>query len=98
NLRPNPDMTTYVKTGESINYSGYSNAEMDALLQQGNMETDPAKRHVIYDKVQELMAKDLPFIGLYAEHPLGAVSKKVKGAEPDGPRMFLNIQDWDIEN
>jgi peptide/nickel transport system substrate-binding protein len=91
-----PDVSIYFKTNG--NYAGYSNPEMDALLDQGLKETDSAKRHVIYDKVQNLVAKELPQLTLYADFRMGAVSKKVKGAEPRDVGMLINVHEWDIEN
>lgn len=94
-----PDVSYYFKTGlTSTNYSSYSSKEMDSLLEQGMQETDPAKRRLVYDKVQELIEKDLPQVLLYADYRLKAVSKKVKVGEPKDMGTLINVHEWDIEN
>jgi len=46
------------------NASGYSTPEMDALWDQSTTEADPIKRQAIFQKIQELAVKDLPYIWL----------------------------------
>jgi peptide/nickel transport system substrate-binding protein len=43
------------------NGAGYSNPEVDTLLDQGAREVDPAKRTPIYRKLQEIAVRDLPY-------------------------------------
>ncbi|MBQ0711280.1 MULTISPECIES: ABC transporter substrate-binding protein [unclassified Ochrobactrum] len=47
-------------TGGNIN--GYSNPEVDALLDQGAHEQDDAKRKEIYSKVQKILSHDVPMV------------------------------------
>jgi peptide/nickel transport system substrate-binding protein len=44
------------------NGAGYSNPEVDTLLDQGAREVDPAKRTPIYRKLQEIAVRDLPYM------------------------------------
>ena len=44
------------------NGAGYSNPEVDALLDQGAREVDPVKRTPIYRKLQEIAVRDLPYM------------------------------------
>ena len=44
------------------NMAGYCNPEVDALFEAGAEETDLAKRQVIYQKVQEILTEDLPYL------------------------------------
>jgi peptide/nickel transport system substrate-binding protein len=44
------------------NGEGYSNPEVDALFDQGAREPNQAKRAVIYKKIQEILARDLPLL------------------------------------
>jgi peptide/nickel transport system substrate-binding protein len=64
-----PDVTYTILYSKSIgsawNTSRYSNAEMDTLLEQGRAELDQTKRAAIYDKVQKLVAQDVPYIPYY---------------------------------
>ena len=42
------------------NNGGYSNPGIDALLDSGSVETDPARRQEIYSEVQAILAEDVP--------------------------------------
>ncbi|MCA1299571.1 ABC transporter substrate-binding protein [Stappia indica] len=52
------------RSGGSTNVFKYANAELDALLDQGREETDPAGRREIYGKVQGMLACDGPAVFL----------------------------------
>ncbi len=47
------------------NRTRFQNAELDRLTELGEVTTDPAKRREIYWKVQELVSRELPYIGLW---------------------------------
>ena len=49
-----------------MNMGFYDNAEVDALLDEGAVTTDAAKRKEIYDEVQALNAIELPYIHLFS--------------------------------
>ena len=48
-----------------ISSSYYANAEVDALLDEGRVETDPAKRQEIYARVNAILAEEVPDIFAY---------------------------------
>lgn len=84
---PDPDQYNYwhssaIDTG--FNDWCYSNAEADSLLVAGRRETDPAKRKVIYDKWQEVLAEDVASVFLYHPQALGGLNKKFTGMT-EGP-------------
>lgn len=43
-----------------VNNSPYINHEVDDLFDQQRMQTDPARRKAIYDRIQEIIWQDLP--------------------------------------
>jgi len=47
------------------NRGRYSNPQIDRLLEQGRMTTDIATRKLIYRRVQEILAEDLPYVPLW---------------------------------
>lgn len=47
-------------TGGNVN--GYSNPEVDALLDQGAHEQDEAQRKLIYSKVQQIISREVPLV------------------------------------
>ncbi|MCH7809162.1 MAG: peptide ABC transporter substrate-binding protein [Chloroflexi bacterium] len=49
----------------SNNEAGYSNPEVDALLDQADRETDEATRLELYQQAEELIVDDMPWAPLY---------------------------------
>ena len=47
------------------NGANYSNAEFDALLDQSDSETDPAKRDELLCQLQTMLVEDAPSIWMY---------------------------------
>lgn len=65
--RADPDLNVYQFFYSTSNrgYVQYSNPEMDKLLTAGRETLDPAKRVEIYEKVSDLLAKDVPYFFFY---------------------------------
>jgi peptide/nickel transport system substrate-binding protein len=57
-----PDPSNTLRSDALNNFSHYKSAEMDALLDEGLMTTDPEARKEIYSQVQKLVAEDVPFL------------------------------------
>jgi peptide/nickel transport system substrate-binding protein len=71
----------YQSTGSEAAYTGYSNPEVDELLEKGRTTSDPDKRSEYYDSVQEKVLEDSPNIYLFYLNELVGKSSKVKGFE-----------------
>jgi peptide/nickel transport system substrate-binding protein len=93
-----PDLSPYLKTGAIYNASGYSNPEMDQLLDSGLTQFNPDNRRPIYDEVQKILTRDMPVTQLYATLELGAVSKNVAKGVPKSIGMLIDVHEWDIKN
>ena len=63
------------------NYQGYANPELDALLDQGRIETDEAARKEIYDQVATTVVDDVSYLYLYNPDVVQAWSPDVEGYE-----------------
>ena len=62
------------------NYGFYSNAEVDALIEQGMQETDQQKRVEIYKEVMEILYREDPVaFWLFDMYGLAITSYKVEG-------------------
>lgn len=61
-------------SGSSQNHTGYSNPEVDGLLEQARVETDPERRTALYREAERLIVADAPWVPL--TH--GAVNVLVK--------------------
>ena len=64
--------------GAKGNYSNYKNPAVDKLLLEGRTETDPAKRIKIYQKAEQMIVDDAPWIFLFYYYNNIATQKKVK--------------------
>ncbi|HKX01824.1 MAG TPA: ABC transporter substrate-binding protein [Methylomirabilota bacterium] len=65
--------------GSNFNWSCYSNREVDALLQEGRAQLDPAKRRAVYLKVQHMLLEQAIAIPLMDKLSVWAVRDSVKG-------------------
>ncbi|EFO80320.1 extracellular solute-binding protein, family 5 [Oscillochloris trichoides DG-6] len=63
----------------SSNRFGYSNPEVDALLDQAAQELDETKRAALYVEAQKLIMPDAPWQPLYIPVDVLAISKRVEG-------------------
>jgi len=60
---PDPDaMSKRIGTGGMANYSHYSNAEVDELLEKARTLTKDEERGACYRRIQEIQAEELPII------------------------------------
>lgn len=62
-----------------FNFIGYSNPQVDALLEQGRREFDPDKRMQLYHRFAEVLYEDSPIVYLSAGYGLTAIHKRVQG-------------------
>lgn len=71
--------STLVASNGSYNLSGYSNPELDALLEQGRGLFSTEERQPIYAEVQAIINRDLPLIPLFHKTKVSAGNGKVQG-------------------
>ncbi len=75
---PDQVMADFV-TGESGNFSNYSNPRVDELVQQGIASTDLAQRTEIYQEIQRILLEDVPWVNLFIANQFEAMKQDVKG-------------------
>jgi peptide/nickel transport system substrate-binding protein len=76
---PDGNLYRFYYTGSTNNYTGYSNPEVDALLDQARTEIDVDTRIEQYEQINEILWNDVPFVNLYHEKDFKAMKKYVKG-------------------
>ena len=91
--RADPDGNAFSFHGckQPLNYSGYCNAETDALLNQSRTLRDPAERKKVYEQIAAKVLKERPIVYLYHRNWLWAYNTKLAGVRnvPDG---LLRVQ------
>jgi peptide/nickel transport system substrate-binding protein len=69
--------------------------QIDDLTDAGVLQTDPAKRRLIYDQIQRLLADEVPVIFLYWEDTITLVPATLQGFAPNPfSPLFWNVAQW----
>lgn len=95
-----PDGSNTLRSDGGANWSRYNNPKVDQLLDQGLQETDPAKRKLIYDQIQQIVADDVPFIYMMYWQWFTHFNKRIKGlpkSAQSGSQLFIKAYQWWIE-
>ena len=83
------------KTGpEELNFISYNNAEVDDLLEKGRSTFDVKKRKQAYDRIQEILAEDQPYVFLYAPDALPIFDARIRGIQPAPIGIGYNLIKW----
>lgn len=83
------------RTGPNgLNFIGFKNAEVDALLDKGRYTFDNKVRKACYDRIQAILAEQQPYVFLYVPYSLPAVSSRIKGIVPAPAGITYNFKDW----
>ena len=70
-------------------YSYVQSPELDALIDEGAKEVDPAKRAPIYQQASRLMNEEAFLVFLYQGTDLYGANKRVRGFTPRGDQRYL---------
>ncbi|QOD93098.1 ABC transporter substrate-binding protein [Chryseoglobus sp. 28M-23] len=84
NLDPDDFYYAQHYSSGGFNVQGYSNAEVDSLLDAGRVETDEATRYDIYAEAATIIADEASYIYLYNPDVVQAWSDTVSGYEVRG--------------
>ncbi len=91
-----PDIFRFVFHSKSTppngaNRGGYSNPEVDRLIEEGERTYDFERRKEIYSKIQKIVAKDVVYIPLWYPDSMAVYRKGLRGVEvyPNGDLIFL---------
>ena len=89
-IGPDPDATDFLasksigaKGGAGQNTTQYVSAEADKLLEEGATTTDQAKRKEIYQKLQEVVRHDLPYLPIFQYTIVQGVKEGLEGYVPN---------------
>jgi peptide/nickel transport system substrate-binding protein len=100
-LDPNGQMNIWLSSAEDHAWNPQQKspetpweAEIDRLMRAQASTADPKKRKESFDRVQEIVAEQAPFIYLVNQNALSAVSSAVEGANPGilHPQTFWNAE------
>jgi peptide/nickel transport system substrate-binding protein len=73
------------------NRGAYSNPAMDRLVEAGAVTLDPAERKRIYSRVQEIAARDLPYVSLWWNDNVAVMSRRITGFTPHPNGSLISL-------
>jgi peptide/nickel transport system substrate-binding protein len=86
-----------VRTGGPLNSSGYSNKEVDTLLEQARTVPDVAARRALYGRVAAQLHQDLPLMYVFSGKWIMATTGRVSGFQPV-PDGLIRLQGVRVSN
>lgn len=78
------------RTNDRGNSAGYSNPEVDDLLNRAAVEADPEERARMYQQAEAIASADVPYIYLWVPQDLYGVSSRLSGWSPS-PDSRINL-------
>ena len=81
------------------NYTGFKNADMDALIDAIEVELDRDKRKALWSRLQRLYVEELPVIPLFWRADAYILPKWLTGVRPTGHQFTttLWVEEWRAE-
>lgn len=79
---------------EELNFTSYSNREVDELLEKGRSTFDQKERKRYYDRIQEIMAEEQPYTFLYVPDALPIIHARFRGVKPAPLGIGYNFIKW----
>lgn len=91
---PYPDVT-WLLGGEG-SWTGYSDDEVNAALENTQMTSDIDEIRDLYTVVDTKVQTDVPMFSAYIISAQGAVNKRLSGAQPTVYGFFNDVQNWEL--
>ena len=82
NMAVLPDLTFLLASGGRMNYSGYSDADMNVMVQDLYSTTDEERFKALFSDIEIKIAEDLPFMGLFFRKGTLMTTADVTGLSP----------------
>ncbi len=83
------------KTGpQELNFISYKNEEVDALIVKARETFDQALRKRCYDRIQEILAEEQPYLFLYVPDALPIIHARIRGVETAPLGIGWNFIKW----
>jgi peptide/nickel transport system substrate-binding protein len=79
---PDGNIHQFLTTGGGINDAGYSNEEVDRLLNEARVSNDVEARRAAYNAASEILMEDLPIVYLYHPVWIWAMDSSIEGFVP----------------
>jgi peptide/nickel transport system substrate-binding protein len=82
---------------KGANRGHYSNAKLDALLDDGSTSTDQAQRRADYVQAQQILAQDLPAINLWYKDTVVVHNQRLTNVTPTASGSFAFLETAELK-
>lgn len=98
NILEDPDVSSVWHSAaikqNGLNFVCFKNEEADTLLEKARATADRAERKKYYDRFQEILHEEQPYLFLYVPYALPMVQKRFQGIEPAISGITYNMEKW----
>ena len=100
NIPSSLDMRFAFHTGEigNFNFGGYSNPELDRLLDAADKAETTEERRALLHRIQAALHADQPYTFLWEPQTLDARRTRVRDSRPNSLSSFYWIDEWWVED
>ncbi|HBH87411.1 MAG TPA: peptide-binding protein [Syntrophaceae bacterium] len=79
---------------QELNFISYKNEEVDTLIERGRSTFNQKERKKYYDRIQEILAEEQPYLFLYVPDALPIIHARFRGVEPAPLGIGHNFIKW----
>ncbi len=79
---------------EELNFISYANPEVDSLIDVARFSLDRTVRKKAYDRIQELLHQDAPYVFLFVPYALPVYDRRFSGPEVTASGVGHNFNHW----
>jgi peptide/nickel transport system substrate-binding protein len=77
-----------------FNFVGYTNKEVDKLIEKAEVTVDIKEYSKIYKKLYKLISDDVPYLFLFVPQSITVVNKNIKNVKPAFTGIMHNQEEW----
>lgn len=81
-------------SANGLNFVHYRNTEVDNLLEEARATADRPRRKLLYDRFQEILHEEQPYLFLYVPYALPMVQARFHGIAPAPAGITYNFDRW----
>ena len=79
---------------EGYNWGGFSNRELDDVIDAIESAPSPAEAKPLFDRLQEILHEEQPLVFLYEGLRLCGARNELQDIQPNAINSFANIRHW----
>ena len=77
-----------------MNFGGYSNPQVDRLIERARESRDGAELGSLLHEIQGVLHDEQPFTFLWEPQRLNGVSRRLQGVQPNALSYLFRIEEW----